>query len=295
MDLVLGTAQLGMDYGVNNGEGKLSHRKAFAILDKAFYGGIKLLDTALSYGESENIIGEYMSYSNNRFQIATKLPSSNYRRDDETEISLNKSLKNLGVEVIDYYFFHSFSEFRDNAAVLRKVEENKKKGRVVNIGVSLYDEEELDFILNEKDKSVDAVQIPFNIFDLRWKKNSLLKRAKEKDIKIFARSIYLQGLFFLEQGEAGKIHPKAHYYIEELIKFAHANDMETEEVAMHYVKMHPEIDYILVGCETPEQVSKNITMFEDKNTNKYGLIDEFALENFGDIEKEIVDPRVWGL
>ena len=74
--MVLGTVEIGLDYGINNKEGKPSHKQAFELLDAAFENGIRELDTAEGYGDSEDIIGEYQRQTGNSFLIDTKLPVS---------------------------------------------------------------------------------------------------------------------------------------------------------------------------------------------------------------------------
>ena len=60
--LILGTAQFGMDYGINNLRGKIPKSEVFEVLDYALDAGIDTLDTAYNYGQSERIIGEYLRY-----------------------------------------------------------------------------------------------------------------------------------------------------------------------------------------------------------------------------------------
>ena len=55
MKLVLGAAQFGMNYGVVNSSGICSKTDLKKILDFSFSSGIKEIDTAISYGESEKI------------------------------------------------------------------------------------------------------------------------------------------------------------------------------------------------------------------------------------------------
>ena len=49
--MVLGTVQLGMNYGIANLDGKPDEEKSFSILRTALEGGINTLDTARAYGE----------------------------------------------------------------------------------------------------------------------------------------------------------------------------------------------------------------------------------------------------
>lgn len=51
-ELILGTVQLGLDYGINNTKGKLSKEEAYEILNTA--NEIKILDTASVMGVQKN-------------------------------------------------------------------------------------------------------------------------------------------------------------------------------------------------------------------------------------------------
>ena len=53
MKLVLGTVQFGLNYGINNQQGKPSYSSVKSILDKAYTSGITLLDTAEAYGDAQ--------------------------------------------------------------------------------------------------------------------------------------------------------------------------------------------------------------------------------------------------
>ena len=57
MELGLGTAQFGFPYGISNRNGQCSLEGVQAILSLAMKHGIKLIDTAASYGDSEAVIG----------------------------------------------------------------------------------------------------------------------------------------------------------------------------------------------------------------------------------------------
>ena len=57
--IILGTAQFGMKYGVANKKGKIKSKEIFKILNYLKKINIKFLDTAYSYGVSEEEIGKY--------------------------------------------------------------------------------------------------------------------------------------------------------------------------------------------------------------------------------------------
>ena len=60
-NLVLGTAQLGMSYGIGNRAGQPDPSRALEIVREARDHGISEFDTAQHYGTSEAVLGEAIS------------------------------------------------------------------------------------------------------------------------------------------------------------------------------------------------------------------------------------------
>ena len=56
--LALGTVQFGQNYGIANSTGQMSRSEVEKILELARLKGINTLDTAIAYGESENVLGK---------------------------------------------------------------------------------------------------------------------------------------------------------------------------------------------------------------------------------------------
>ena len=71
MKLGLGTAQFGMAYGVANTNGQPAIETVAQVLHVARANGIQMLDTAISYGDSEAVLGE-LGVSD--FLLVTKIP-----------------------------------------------------------------------------------------------------------------------------------------------------------------------------------------------------------------------------
>ena len=70
MKIALGTAQFGLDYGISNNSGQVSYDETKLIL-KAKQFKICTLDTAMSYGDCEKILGDI---GVSQFNLITKLP-----------------------------------------------------------------------------------------------------------------------------------------------------------------------------------------------------------------------------
>ena len=290
VELILGTVQLGLDYGINNRYGKPDIEKSFEMLDYAFNNGIKILDTANAYGDSESVIGQYISNTGNEFKIATKFSSFDNSIDihDFFNNQLLSSLELLSKDKIDYYLIHNFNDLVENYDILNLLKNNDK---ILNIGISLYEPSELEFILRNFSKDIDFVQIPFNILDSRWINDDLLTRTKEENIKIFVRSIFVQGLIFMDD-EINKIHPVLKDYIDFIRKLSFEKNVPINRLAMDYVKSYSEIDGILIGCDTIGQLKENIYQFNsDIIFNKEDINNIINLTK--NIPNKIIDPRRW--
>ena len=75
--LVIGTANFSQSYGFNKYKSKLSLKTIKKILKYANKHGVKNLDTAISYGSTEKILGKLNLRT---YQILTKLPKQNSLR-----------------------------------------------------------------------------------------------------------------------------------------------------------------------------------------------------------------------
>ena len=90
--IILGTAQIGMSYGIANTKGKPSKVDSFKILDFAYENNIRYLDTAKIYGNSEEIIGLYIQENQKKnWKIITKINNVDFSITDQIKDSLNKS------------------------------------------------------------------------------------------------------------------------------------------------------------------------------------------------------------
>ena len=98
--LSLGSAQFGLDYGIANQSGKTKFKEVKKILKLAKKSKIDLIDTAISYGDSEKVIGDI---GETDFKFISKLPAiPNNCLDIYSWVQKNvrNSLKQLSVKRI---------------------------------------------------------------------------------------------------------------------------------------------------------------------------------------------------
>jgi aryl-alcohol dehydrogenase-like predicted oxidoreductase len=196
--LILGTAQLGLNYGISNKKGQPNIEQAREILETAHNEGIRILDTASAYGDAEKVIGEL---NQNRFEIISKLPdlSKIEFSEDYSEVSvfLQKSLENTQQQQLCAYLLHSIENLKINGEGLwRRMQDFKEQGLAKKIGYSLYSPKQLDLYFDQY--KPDIVQIPMNILDREFQKTGWLKKLKDNGVEIHVRSVFLQGLLLME-------------------------------------------------------------------------------------------------
>jgi aryl-alcohol dehydrogenase-like predicted oxidoreductase len=286
--IVLGTVQLGLDYGINNQHGKPSLEQAFEILDVAFDNGINILDTAEAYGNSQEIIGKFQKeFPNKKFQIITKLASNAEIVPEKFIGHIAHNCKVLNSDQLLGYMFHNYPSFKSRESLYDKLLLAKKEGLVSKAGISLYGNNEIEDVLNNYD-GFDFIQIPFNLFDNDSKRGALLKEAKRKGVEVHTRSVFLQGLFFKPISKiSAKLNPLiTHLDILESIK--NSTSINTQTLALQYVLQKNSINHVLIGVETAKQLSDNVNNCKIEQIIPHHLIDAIDVK-----EIELLNPSNW--
>lgn len=192
----LGTVQFGINYGVSNTTGQVSAPEVSAILATASEGGIRVLDTAASYGTAEQALGRALQ-PGHRFDIVTKtLPLSHGLEDVENRA--RRSLEYLGEKQAEAILVHAAQDLvgPDGPRLWALLQRLRDEGLFKRIGISAYfADAPLELARRYRP---DLMQIPFSILDQRLLQNGELASLKELGIEIHVRSIFLQGLLMMD-------------------------------------------------------------------------------------------------
>jgi len=164
--LCFGTANFANNYGLKK-RNNFSQKKIRDILELLRKNKIKNIDTAISYKNVEKKIGHF---NLENFNIFTKLPKLPKKCSDIKKWSLmniNNSLNSLNRKRLSGVFIHHSEDLigKNKIKLYEALLFLKKKKIINNIGVSIYDFNILDKILNEF--KIDMIQVPFNILDRR--------------------------------------------------------------------------------------------------------------------------------
>ena len=281
--IILGTVQFGLKYGINNTSIKPEFNEIEKILNYAYNNGICMLDTAETYGTAQLEIGKYHNKSNNKFKVITKYNSKRIDLEENFEKRVLKNIEELRISNLYSYMFHTFSDFVANYS--KNFDELmicKEKGLIEKIGVSIYTNKELETIIDEY--NIDLIQLPFNLLDNVNKRNKLIEKAKSKGIEVHTRSVFLQGLFFMNINNIPhKLFPLKTNLIE-LHKIANAYKVDINTIALNYVMKQKNIDKVLIGVDNLNQLDNNLnslnTLLNDEindSINKINIEAEYLL------------------
>jgi aryl-alcohol dehydrogenase-like predicted oxidoreductase len=253
--IILGTVQMGLDYGINNVSGKISLEKSIQILLKAHVSGITTLDTAEVYGNAHKVIGEFhKSYPNHKFNIITKLP--NVIEEINIEIKVKEYLEDLKVNCIETLMFHSFDSFKNNEGVVLKLLELKSKNLIKSIGVSVYSNGQLEYFF-DKDY-ITVVQLPFNLLDNCSIRGDVLEKLKLNGKIIHTRSAFLQGFFFKKTSDEDELFQKLQPELEILNQLVLQSNCSMEELALSYCLCQKNIDNVIIGVDSLVHLNTNL-------------------------------------
>jgi aryl-alcohol dehydrogenase-like predicted oxidoreductase len=301
LKLALGSAQLGGNYGIANKTGKPSQEEATALLAHAILGGIKTIDTASAYGNSEEVIGNALTnIDRSGLIISTKLsPSILDNANSEAEIyrnidkSIETSLNALKTSRLDILMLHRWSHFKEaNGLIWKRLLYWQNKEAISKLGASLVSPLEALEALGQS--QIQFIQIPFNILDWRFRDANIQDAiARRPDATIQTRSAFLQGLLV----SPSTIWPKnsdisAQNIILELEKMvADFGRKNRADLCLAYLRSTPWINSIVIGMETLEQLQNNIELFDTPLLSKQQI--EIIEKTFINYPETLLNPSLW--
>ncbi len=281
--IILGTAQIGMPYGINNRWGKPSIPEAINILENAYEAGVGILDTALVYGEAFQIIGEYHRH-HPEFKVNSKFRKSEVGNNLVDVVLLN--LEMMGIRQLECLMFHHFTDSKDHAFndMMRWL---KSAGFAKKIGISIYTNEEFRRAI--EDGTYDVIQFPFNLLDNERHREALMFLANGSGIELHARSVFLQGLLFMDPENIPEKLIGLKPDLAKIRELASISNIDICSIALGYVKSFPEINNILIGVETLSQLKTNIDCL------KYEIPPQLKRQigSINVLEKDLLNPVNW--
>ena len=226
--LSLGTVQFGLKYGVLNQIGQPSVEVSSSILNYVYNNGVNTYDTAMVYGNSQDIIGNALKQYSKKY-IMSKITSVDF--ENNLFFYIDEMLKILRIEALYVLFLHGGDLLNSwGVKESQKVKKLKKEHKINYFGVSIYTDTEFCMAVNNED--IDVIQIPFNIFDQRAIHKDWIKKAKKNVKLLVIRSVFLQGLFFANNNQIPNNIYSVKKYIDRLNTYAQDKQISISSLAL---------------------------------------------------------------
>lgn len=297
--LTLGTVQLGQRYGISNVRAQPTDEDAQKILSAALELGVRSFDTAPVYGVAESILGRFLESRGfpDCVTVITKLsrlPSTGLTGKGvaaAVEASVEGSLERLRVGTIDHLLLHSCNDLEIyGSALISALEDQVVRNRVRRIGASIYTPAEA--LLLTEFPALSTVQFPLNLLDNRMHSSGALKRLKAAGFTTFARSAFLQGLFAIPPNRLDLVMSNARAPLEMLRSMLRPHGLDPMQAALPYVCAIPEVDSIVLGVDSAEQLRANVASVTKGLPEGLGSQIRSA---FGETDPAVIDPRLWSV
>lgn len=204
---------------------RVSQTETNEIIKACHEAGIRFIDTARGYTNSEEMLGHALAGLRQDFVLATKTMSRDYegmKRDIET------SLRLLQTDYIDLYQCHNIRtqeqyDLLMNTGGYQALLEAKAEGKIGHIGVSSHS---ADFLLTIIEKGqFESVQFPYNLMETQG--TELFNLCKQLDIGVIA------------------------------MKPAAGGALPNVNLSLKFILNHPAMTAAIPGMDSVEQVALN--------------------------------------
>jgi predicted aldo/keto reductase-like oxidoreductase len=237
---------------------QIDYKRAEEIIDYAMAHGVNYYDTAYVYhsGESEKFLGNVMAkYPRDSYHLATKyfiMASPDYKSVFEEQLS------RLKTDYIDFYLIHGiFDNTADNYISTGAVDyfiEQKKAGRIKYLGFSTHAAPEvLKRFAAHHDR--DFAQMQLNYFDWNYGQTK-----KEYEI-LTELNIPIIVMEPVRGGRLANLSEKANKILQD-----EQPGKSIASWAMRWVMGLENVQVILSGMSTLEQIKDNVSTFEEGNS-----------------------------
>ncbi len=268
---------------------KINEPLATKMLYHAIEEGVNYIDTAYPYhgtsaqggGMSEIFLGKALkdSYRDEVF-ISTKLPSWLVQKKEDLNFFLDEQLKRLQTDKIDFYLLHGlhqdFWQTLTLVDVFEFLDSARDEGKIGYAGFSFHDEYEFfKMVVDSYDWSLAQVQL--NYMDEKFQAGKAgLDLAAKKGL----------GTVVMEPLRGGCLTnnvPKDVKAVWDLAEYKKS----PAEWALRYLWNQPEVNVVLSGMSTMEQVNENLQIASQGNVNS---LSESELELYNQV-REIYSNR----
>jgi myo-inositol catabolism protein IolS len=240
--------------------GAVDRQDTLNALARAEALGCNLVDTAMVYGDSELVLGEFLRGRRSRWIVATKY---SYQPAGMTA-TLEQQLTRLGTDFIDFYQLHAMPP---DHRLFDELYALKRAGKVRFVGVSLYSARDIDEVIEHA--MLDGVQLRFSLLD----PDPFLRRVarlRQSGLAVLVRSTLKEGFLtgkFKRDATFPDVNDQRHAWsaaqiaktVDEVerFRFLEADAGSLLRAAVTYPLSFPEVSTVLLGTKNAAQAESN--------------------------------------
>lgn len=211
--------------------------KAAELINYAIDEGVNYIDTAPTYGNSEQNIGRAIKNKRDKVYLASKTEQRGY---DGVMREFEESLQRLQTDYIDLYQLHGIHSHSDieqisvSGGALKALDELKKAGNIKYTGITGHKNHNV-FLDALEVYDFDCALIPVNpgeVHEDSFTKN-VIPVLEEKEMGIIAMKVAAYGHLF------------------------HGEEIESMDEPLNYVLTQP-VDTAIIGISTRGELEENI-------------------------------------
>ena len=254
--------------------GFIDYKRTEKQIMTAIENGVNYFDTAYLYPGSEETLGKILKNNDVRqkVKIADKMPALTAKNREKMDEIFEKQLERLQTDYIDYYMIHNLITFEDwerlkKNGILEFVDDEKKKGRIINFGFSFHGNlHNFKKIIDDYDWEFTMIQ--YNYVDENYQAGTEgLEYASSKNV----------GVIVMEPLRGGMLVDKLPNNAKKLIETFNIKG-SPGEWALRWVWNHSDVKVVLSGMNREKDIEENIKIASTALPNSLSLAEKEMLE-----------------
>lgn len=275
--LVLGCAQFGNGYGFYIKTPQLENEIIDEILRLSLKNGVNELDLAQNYVDVVTNLARQETLKD--FKLGTKIE---YSPNNEPEITkkLHSEINEMGVVAFESILVHNWAVLKncERSQSLRFLRELKTQGVTKQIGISVYETNELESIESE----LDIIQAPLSYFNTDFLRNEQVATLRRHGVTFVARSIFHQGTLLYPKSLPQMFTPER----DEYQLFCTSNNYSYLQAALSIFDSQKIFTKLIIGVASPKQLTEIV---ECNVTSNRSVLEKVPIR----FSRQLADPRKW--
>lgn len=260
-----------------------------ALVRRALELGIRYVDTAAAYGDSEEILGDLTAELQSAgARIASKLKVRGGETASDLVDEIAASVRRLAIPRLDTVLIHSAdSDQLGSKTTAEALEQARRDGLVARTGASTYGDS--DATLAVEYPWCHVVQVEHSILNPSVVR-ALQPVVRRREVEVVVRSVFCKGLLTDRRFATDLLDRDLESRLDELERLGSSWGFSLPELAVRYALDAPGVDVVLVGVSTLAELELAASAAQRAALSQPQLRD---LSEFDLSHHDMVHPERW--